>query len=278
MSERLQLAEHFVASHGKSAARALEELPADIAGCLIDTISDPMSLSALKSMLPYHAAKCITAIPAPAGSKYLAAMPPRDAASILRHTDEVSRKNLIDLLPRRQAVRVSLILGYPQSLVGAWMDPLTPSLPVSNIVADAKKRIANAGYDHSIVFIVDDDNKVRGSVSLARLLLRAKDDMSLSTLMENGPRGVLASTSLERAFADQGWAAYDTLPVIDRNERFIGVLRYAELRAALTRPSIANRTAGGGDDLLGITEACYLGLADLMAATLADDHGAAADR
>jgi Mg/Co/Ni transporter MgtE len=275
MSERLQLAAHFIGNHGQPAARALEALPADIAGSLIDTISDPLSLAALKSMLPYHAAKCISALAPAAGSKYLAALPPREAAAILRHTKEASRKDLIDLLPRRQAVRVSLILGYPQSLVGAWMDPLTLSLPTTSTVADAKKRITNEGYDHGTVFIVDENNKVRGSVSLVHLLLQAKDDIPLSALREDVPDALHGSLTLERAFDAKGWSGNDVLPVIDRNDRFIGVLRYAELRRALIKPSIAAHAADGGDNLLGITEACYLGLADLMATTLAEDRDSA---
>ena len=268
MSERLQLAEHFINSHGQSAARALEGLPADIAGSLIDTISDPLSVSALKSMMPYHAAKCISALPLEAGAKYLAVLRPGDAAAILRHADEDSRKNLIDLLPHRQAVRVALILAYPQSLVGAWMDPLTLSLPITSDVADAKKRIENEGYDHDTVFIVDDGNKVRGSVSLVRLLLQAKEDSSLSAIKQDMAGALHASLTLERAFNDQGWSENDVLPVVDRNDRFIGVLRYAELRRALTKPFVAARSTDGADNLLGITEACYLGLADLIATTL----------
>jgi len=274
MSERIRLAEHFINDHGQSAARALEEMPADIAGNLIDTISDPLSLSALTAMLPYHAAKCLAALPADAGAKYLAALGPGEAAAILRHLDEPDRKNLIDLLPRRQAVRVALLLGYPQLLVGAWMEPLTLSLPVTSIVADAKKRIANEGYDHDTVFIVDAGNKLRGSVSLAHLLLRAGEDLSLSAIKKDVAGVLHASLTLERAFDDPGWAGNDVLPVLDRSERFIGVLRYAELRRALSKPSLTARRTDGGDNLLGITEACYLGLADLMAMTLGDDHDA----
>jgi Mg/Co/Ni transporter MgtE len=272
MSERLQLAEHFIQSHGQNAARALESMPPDIAGGLIDTISDPLSVAALKTMLPYNAAKCILAMSPTSGSKYLASLTVREAAAILRHTDVESRKNLIDLLPRQKAIRVALILGYPQSLVGAWIDPIAMSLPITGNVADARLRIANEGYDHSTIFMVDDTNRIRGSVSLVQLLLQAQDEVSLSALSQNVPGTLRASMTLENAFDSKGWSEADLLPVTDREDRFIGVLRYADLRRALTKPSIAVRAAEGGDNLLGITEACYLGLADLMATTLADNR------
>ena len=277
MSERLQLAEHFIDSHGRNAARALEAMPAEVAGGVIDTISDPLSVQALKVMLPYHAARCVLAMPADSGSKYLAALTVREAAAILRHTGEEARKNLLDLLPRQRAVRVALILGYPQSLVGSWMDPITLSLPITGTVADARTRIKNEGYSHGTIFVVDDGNRIRGSISLVRLLLQAREEESLSALMQTAVEPVRASMTLERAFDAAGWLENDLLPVTDRDDRFIGVIRYAELRRALAKPSIADRAAERGDNLMGITEACYLGLADLLATTLADNRDDAAE-
>ena len=275
MSERLLLAEHFITNHGQPAARTLEALPADVAGGVIDAISDPLSVTALKAMLPYHAARCLLAIGPESAARYLAVLPVGEAAAILRHTDPEARKKLVDLLPRQKAVRVALILGYPQSLVGAWIDPITLTLPITATVGDAKTRVANEGYEYDTIFVVDDGNRLRGAVSLVLLLLRSRDDVSLSTLIRRTPDAVRASTTLERAADAKGWSQNDLLPVTDRDDRFIGVIRFAELRRALQKPAIAQRAAERGDNLMGITEACYLGLADLLATTLADNRDGA---
>ncbi len=272
MSERLRLAEHFIDTHGRAAARALEELPAEIAGSLIDAIADPLSLSSLKNMLPYHAARCLVAMAPDAGSKYLASLAPRDAAAILRHMEARAAEERVALLPKRQALRVSLIMGYPQSLVGAWMDPLALTLPVTGTVGDARTRLRNEGYEHSVVFIVDDENRVRGSVSLVELLLRADDATSLSTLMVDEFDFLLASSTLERALDDKGWFGADILPVIDRGGGIIGVLRFGVLRRALIRSPGVEQEQDEVGGLLGISEACYLGLADLLAVSLATEH------
>ena len=113
MSERLRLAEHFIKTHGQDAARALEELPPDIAGSLIDRVSDPLSMAALKALFPYRSAKVISAMPPESASRYLAALPAREAAAILRHTDRLLRTKLIDLMPRQKIHSRLLGSGLP---------------------------------------------------------------------------------------------------------------------------------------------------------------------
>ena len=87
------------------------------------------------------------------------------------------------------------------------------------------------GYDYGCVFIVDDENRIRGSISLTQILFQAEDGISLSALVQDVGGAIRASATLERALEAKEWSETDLLPVADRDDRFIGVLRYAELSA-----------------------------------------------
>ena len=271
MSERIAFAEHFIQTHSQTAARVLEELSDEAVGSFIGAIPDSISLSVLTSMLPYHAAKCLETIPRNTAVKYLAQLNPKQAASILRQSIEATRTELIHLLPRFQASRLSRLLSYPRTLVGAWMDPVILSLPVETRVGEAKKRIFAEKYDYRIIFTVDIDNRVVGSVSLVELLKFSKDQASIIDIRQSTTNPIFASTTLDRAINADGWSDSDVLPVIDREEKLVGVLRFADLREALNRPSPDVHASTDSNSLVNITEICCLRLADLIVTTLAKE-------
>ncbi len=271
MSERIAFAEHFIQTHSQNAARVLEELSAEAVGSFIGSIPDSIGLSVLTSMLPYHAAKCLETMPRDTAAKYLAQLNPKQAASILRQSIEAARTELIHSLPRLQASRLSRLLSYPRTLVGAWMDPVILSLPVETRVGEAKKRIFTEKYDYRIIFIVDIDNRVVGSVSLVELLKFSKDQVSINDITQSMVNPIFASTTLDRAINADGWSDSDVLPVIDREEKLVGVLRFADLREALNTPSLDVHASTESNNLVNITEICCLRLADLIVTTLAKE-------
>ncbi len=271
MSERIAFAEHFIQTHSQTAARVLEEISDEAVGNFIGAIPDSISLSVLTSMLPYHAAKCLETMPRDTAAKYLAQLNPKQAASILRQSIEATRAELIHSLPRLQASRLSRLLSYPQTLVGAWMDPVILSLPVETRVGEAKKRIFTEKYDYRIIFTVDIDNRVVGSVSLVELLKFSKDQASINDITQSTVNPIFASATLDRAINADGWSDSDVLPVIDREEKLVGVLRFANLREALNRPSPDVHASTDSNNLVNITEICCLRLADLIVTTLAKE-------
>ena len=82
---------------------------------------------------------------------------------------------------------------------------------------------------------------------------------------------VISSTTLDRAINADGWSDSDVLPVIDREEKLVGVLRFADLREALNRPSLDVHASTDSNNLVNITEICCLRLADLIVTTLAKE-------
>ncbi|NQV44752.1 MAG: magnesium transporter [Rhodospirillales bacterium] len=271
MPDKFDLALEIAATHPKSVARYLEESPSDSASAFIDAVPDDLSSSILRSMLPYHAAKCIDQLATDAAGRYLSALEPRFAASIVRHVGTDRRDALVGAMTRPAAARVAILLRYPLSVVGAWINPTLPTLPLDCRIAEAKARILREGYaDHHRIFVVDDDQGLAGFVRLFDLL-DVELDRPLIDFLQSAPGSLRAGTSLDIALDDQNWLNNDFLPVVDRHERLIGVLRYAVLRAAVSGPKTRIMEDGVSDTFMDLAEACYLGLADVMKTSLATE-------
>jgi len=183
-------------------------------------------------MLPYHAAKCIDSLSVAAAAKYISALESRFAASIFRHTGEDTRDAIISEMPSRHAARVRIVLCYSLAVVGAWVHPPIMALPLNCRIGEAKARLVREGYpDYSRVYVVNTDQSLAGFVRFVHFL-GANDDRLLADVLEPAPPALSANMSIEAALDDKSWLAGDYLPVIDRKERLLGILRYADIRAA----------------------------------------------
>lgn len=273
MPDDLQFARRFAELDPQGAARVLEELAPTSASAFIDAVPDPQSTRLLGSMLPAHAATCVSYLDAETTARYLAGLDPRTAAQILRCLDEDAATAIVHHLPPGMAARTSLIMNYPRSVVGAWVDPTVLVLPISCTVGDAKARLKNeARLDAARIYVVDEGKALSGFVRIVRLL-QADDTSRLSTHMEPPGDTVPAHASLDAVLRSPLWQATDVLAVLDRRGRFLGVVRYAEIRGAeQDRPAEAEAQDGVGP-IMELAEYCYLGLAEVLNSSLAIDAG-----
>lgn len=274
MSERLKLAEYFVEHHNAVAIGALQQMPANAAGEMIEAIDDSLSVSTLVSMLPAVAAKCLTSVPSASAAKYLNQMGAKEVAAILRYTKEPTRKKLLGQLSRRHSLRVSILLRYPKPLVGAWMDSVTVCFQVQTSVSDAKLQVVDEGYTYNEIYVVGEDNHVLGVVPFIDLLQSSESEDSVAAIMKPAAKPIYASLTLKQAIEGSNWSEQDTLPVIDRDQKLIGIVRFIDLWGAMTASSTFDRDDTSHSQVFGITEFCCLSLADLMAAALSEKSAA----
>lgn len=272
MLDKLALAQQFAEAYPQAAARALESLATEPTAELLDAMPPKESANILSSMLPYYAAKCVAQMTPDAAAQYLGVLEPRVVANIMRHITDETRRAILAKLSRRLAPRVTLILNYSTSMIGAWLEPTILTLPIACTIGEAKSRIRNeADIEFHRIYVVDAEQSLKGVVRLSTLM-REDDSAPLSKFLTPVLRSLRATTALDMALEDTAWLECDFLPVIDRRERFIGVLRYAELRAAATRPRSASAEQDISGGFMDLAETCFLGLAEVMNSSLAVDR------
>lgn len=272
MSDKLTLAKQYVEAYPQDAARALETLAAEPTSRLLETMSEKESTSLLGSMLPHYAAKCVRHLAPETAARFLNGLEPRIVANILRQLPLDARRAALAALSRRLAARVSIILNYATAMIGAWLEPAVMTLPEDCTVGEALERLKlEPEFNGHCVFVVDTENMLKGIVGLPTLI-REPSNKPVANYLAPVNGTLRATTSLDMALEDTAWNQKDFMPVVDRRNRFIGVLRYAELRAAAARPVSTNVEQSLSGGFLDLAESCYLGLADVMNASLASDH------
>lgn len=268
MSERLKLAEYYVGHHSDTAIGAIQQMPAEAAGQLIEAIEDSLSIMTLKSMLPTAAARCLEAMSVASASKYLNRLNAKDAAAILRYASEQSRKKLLAKLSRRHTLRISILLRYPKTLVGAWMDSIMVSFQSDIAITDARAQVNDGNYIYRDIYVVNNHNEVLGAVSMIDLLQYEQANQAISEIMNPVDKPIVASLTLEQGIEWEAWTECDTLPVVDHDGKLVGIVRFVDLWSALVETPTTDSISASNDNVFGIVEIYCQRLADLMAAVL----------
>ncbi|MCZ7565545.1 MAG: hypothetical protein M5U08_18585 [Burkholderiales bacterium] len=234
MADAAALTLAFIEAHPVDAARVLETLPAPESSALFARVPPRLGAPVLAAMLPPTAARNVLALDDERGMALLAALGAQAAVAVLRHVPEPRRSALIDGLPTVSAVASRMLLGYPEDSVGAWTDTDIVALPPEARAADALARVRAARDDASVVHVVGPGERLLGLVDLATLV-RAPETADMGQLMRR-PEAVLAAVApLGGAASHRGWLRSSVLPVVERGDRLVGVLRRGTLARALAR-------------------------------------------
>ena len=178
----------------------MEELPDHLRDDLAELLSPDQLTSAFEEMASDDAADVITDLPRQLAKKVLAALPAED---------------------RRE---VETLLKYPEDTAGGLMQIELVSVLERAAVDEAVEAIrANAEEvgDLHFVYVVDDDNRLVGSLSLDKLIL-ARPNTPLSKLVDRDFHSV--PTDVDQEEVAQMFKRYDliSLPVVDDHGALLG--------------------------------------------------------
>jgi Mg/Co/Ni transporter MgtE len=174
----------------------------------------------------------------------LARMASDDAADLLLEIEQDRRIPVLNLLPPAKQRKIRGLLGYNPSTAGGLMNPDFVSVHEGSAVSDALEAVRRSELESSQLLslcVVDNDGRLAGTVSLARLV-RASDEAALSSLIDPAPV-VSAETDLPevaRLMADFNLTA---MPVVDGDNRPIGVVAVDDV-LELVLPAEWRRRAG----------------------------------
>lgn len=234
------LVEALVASYPADAARTLERLQPGEAAALLGELPPERATAVLARMEVAFAASLLEQLAEPA--EIVAGLPPADAAVLVRRTPAAFTASLLAACPSEFARAVGAVIVHPARSAGAMMDPHAPSLPrdLTAAAALAEIRARPAPFKH-YVYVVDRGGVLIGVTRLLDLIAAAPE-LPLDELMR-APVARLHADELEVAvLAHPGWALYTSVPVVDRDERLIGVIRDDVVRAIQARARAAQQT------------------------------------
>jgi magnesium transporter len=146
-------------------------------------------------------------------------LPPQVSEQILRLVDEADRRD------------IAALVKYPENTAGALMTTDYAWLPANMTVQEALDRLRVLAPNKETiyyVYIVNDQRKLLGAVSLRDLILASRHAL-LSDIMEK--QLVTARATDDREKVAQDLTHYDLLaiPVIDAEDRLVGIVTYDDV-------------------------------------------------
>jgi Mg/Co/Ni transporter MgtE len=242
-AEILSLA--FMRSHPPEAARVLESVAPSAASALLARSPARLAAPVLASMLPSAAARALGGVEDERALALLGELGTQPVVAMLRHVPEPRRARLIAGLPTAAALASHLLLGYVEDSVGAWTDPDVLAMPGTARAGDALERVRRVETAVSRIFVTSAKGALEGWVPLPALL-RAPEGASLASVMKRPDAVLSVQSPLAGAAAHPGWARASILPVVETDERLVGVLSRDALTRALGRTSRPQRAPAGG--------------------------------
>ncbi len=212
--------------HPADIAPLFSELPPSDRSRLIDILFSLKKVGkVLKEMPEYFLREILHEID---DQKLVTAMnnlQPDDALYLLEGIEEERQKELLQLLPHNTRNALEQLTLYPEDSAGSMMNVSVVALKESMTAQDAIDHIrANSermGINY--LFVVDDNQRLSGLLSLRDLLL-AKQETLISDIMNL--QVISCEPTLDREEVAQLFAQYNLLsmPVVDENHKLLGAI------------------------------------------------------
>jgi magnesium transporter len=231
----------------EDAAAFLKALPDDLAAPIFERLEQPTQSVIINLLGPEEAAEIASE------------MSPDDRADLLEALPDEVGERLIDALEKvdPEAARELESLGrFEESTAGALMTPDYLSASPRNTVADTIQMIRKKGGQAETVyyvFVVNEQNRLEGVVSLRDLLLAESNEL-IAELMTTRVISVHPETDQEEVARQM--SKYDLLamPVVDKYQTIIGVITADDIMDVLTEEGTEDVQKLGGMEAL---EASY---------------------
>lgn len=259
MSAELLLVRAFAATHPEEVARFIERLPSEGAVEVLAALDAESAANVLSRAVPLIAAHSLARLDAKAGGEILEAAHPTLAADLLFRLEHATRARLLDAVTPARAADLRRMTEYGPRCAGGRLDPRAPALPETLSVSEAFERLRAypAGVMH-YVYTIDADRHLTGVINMRELML-APTDAPLGTLITRNPEALFAHDPLEVIARHAGWKRNHALPVVDRERRFLGALRYSTFRAIETELGQAAAGPDADQTASALAELCAVG-------------------
>jgi magnesium transporter len=224
-----RLARAFLRAHPAEAARAVEALPAADLFTLFGDVPAADIAPVLARMDQSSAARVLENVDRVCAANLVKALEPSGASLLLRRVPEAIRDELLRHLGERLAARLRELLRFPPDTAGALCDPAVLTVSADCTAADAVEAVRRAGRAYYYVFVVDRDQRVVGVVNL-RDLVSAAADTPVRTIARTDVVRLPAAARPSAILAHPAWRDLAALPVVDAQDRFLGLLRHETVR------------------------------------------------
>ena len=244
------LSAEFLARFPADAARAMADLPLDAVADLLSEQPVPVLLRLWRHLPVELADELLPAIGDAARTAFLLALDPVECANALSRIGDEERGRCLQLLPESAVRQLEQLRSYPVGTAGRIMDARVASFRATDTVGEVREKLRAAQQrELRQIFVVDDDRRLQFMVDIQDIALAGASE-TLAQLARPVRAAVSPFESRDVVAEQLSDFNLELLPVVDVNERLIGVIRHAALLRTLQEESAADlqMMVGAGRD------------------------------
>ncbi len=234
--------------HEADTGDLIEALDPNLRARLIRLLGADFDFSALTEVDDTVREEILHELPAETVAEGVRELESDDAVYILEDLPREERDEILGQLPAPERVALARSLDYPEDSAGRLMQTdliaIRPSWTVGQAI-DHMRESPDLPDRFFELYVVDADQRLRGTVALDRLL-RSKRPTSIDRLTDREPRTVRATDGQEhvaRLFERYNLIA---APVIDEADRLVGVITFDDVVDVIEEEAEKDIMALGG--------------------------------
>ncbi len=200
-------------------------MPADEMAEIINDLSDTQAVAILGNINVTDAANILTE------------METDDAADLIQKLDYDQAEEILDAMPVKEANETRRLSAYDPAVAGGLMNTLYIAFPSHYTTREVIEELRNKAdddneYNIQYTYVIDDEYHLVGVLTLRDLLL-TPSSKPISTIMIKQPFAVSDQASLDELWEHFQQYTLLGLPVLDAEDRLIGVVGRDDVIEAL---------------------------------------------
>ena len=219
--------------HPADLADIIENIPIQSIRTVLDSIDAETTGDTLYELEPEMRNVVISQMEDEEVSDILEEMEPDEAADVLSDLPEEKAQELLDMMDQEDAEDIQELLEHEEDSAGGLMTPEYFRLTSHLTVAQALAHLRECAEEVETVYygyIVDNEERLEGVISLKELLLNPADTL-LTDIMEENVKFVHVDSEPEDML--ETLAKYDLIavPVLDEDDRMAGIVTVDDVLA-----------------------------------------------
>ena len=229
MTLRSELKETYLSNEPADAARVLETLPdRDVRKYLADVSPEALS-KCLEYLADSRAVAVFGRLTSNQQQGVLQAASLHLAVSLLTLLPVKKREELLGSLPAATSKELRRLQHFDEDAAGRLMDRPYDTIRADMTVEQALEVLRQSGVRRTrSVYVVDGSKRLVGRADMQSMAM-ARPDQQLSELLEGLEGSVLATAPRKEIIEQLEQYRVDSLPVVDVEGRYMGVVRYQRL-------------------------------------------------
>lgn len=148
------------------------------------------------------------------------------AAECLKSMEKADRTTLLELLDADVRKEILLLSSFDEDEIGSWMTTNFISVQAGITIRETMKQLVSQAAENDnigTIYVLDDETRFLGAIDLKDLII-ARENKTLSEITKTSYPYVYADELIEDCMERIKEYSEDSIPVLDRDNRLLGVL------------------------------------------------------